>query len=95
MAIAMTEDSGDVRARIVVNDSDFLLADSRAVDKLKADIREAIARGGGFVDFTPAGGSLVSVLVSTATHIVIAVEEAHVADLPDDPEPYSGVYDLL
>jgi hypothetical protein len=86
-----------VRARIALNDAEFFLAQGQDVADLRRRIEEAMHSGGRFVDFVVVGNRAISVLIASATQVVISVEtvDFDARDTGDDAMPYGGEFDLL
>jgi len=86
-----------VRARIALNEAEFFLAQGQDVADLRRRIEEAMHSGGRFVDFVVVGNRAISVLIASATQVVISVEtvDFDVRDTGDDAMPYGGEFDLL
>ncbi|MGH3691018.1 MAG: hypothetical protein ACRDT7_12745 [Microbacterium sp.] len=85
------------RTRIALNDAGFFLAQGQDVADLRRRIEDAVHAGGGFVEFVAAGDRSVSVLISSASKVVISVESVvfDALDDADDALPYGGEFDLL
>jgi hypothetical protein len=86
-----------VRTHVAVNEVGFFLAQGQDVPDLKRRIEFAAQAGGRFVEFVVAGNRSVSVLISSASHIMISVEtvELDARDTGDDSSPFSGAFDML
>ncbi|WP_435749137.1 hypothetical protein [Microbacterium sp. PMB16] len=93
----MTEMQTMVRTQVTVNDVGFFLAQGQDIDQLKGEIVSAAQTGGRFVEFVVVGNRSVSVLISTATQVVISVESVQYdhRDTGDDSAPYGGAFDLI
>lgn len=93
----MSEMRTMVRTRVTVNDVGFFLAQGQDVDELKGEIESAVRDGPRFVEFVVVGNRSVSVLVSTATQVVISVDTVQYdyRDNGDDSAPFGGTFDLL
>lgn len=86
-----------VRARIALNEAEFFLAQGQDVEDLRRRIEDAMHSGGRFVDFVVVGNRAISVLIASATQVVISVEtvDFDARDTGDDAMPYAGEFDLL
>lgn len=86
-----------VRTRIALNDTEFFLAQGQDVGELRQRIEDAMHSGGGFVEFVVVGDREVSVLIASATQVVISVETVNfdTRDTGEGAVPYGGEFDLL
>ncbi|PQZ58326.1 hypothetical protein CQ040_11930 [Microbacterium sp. MYb54] len=85
------------RTRVALDDAGFFLAQDQDVADLRRRIEDAVHSGGAFVEFVAAGDRSMSVLISSASKVVISVESVDfdARDLGDDALPYGGEFDLL
>jgi hypothetical protein len=86
-----------VSAHVAVDGRGFLLAQGEDLGALKGRIEGAAHDGGKFVDFMIVGDRLVSIFVTTGTHIVISISTAEfdASDDGDDSAPFGGEFDLM
>lgn len=93
----MSEMRTMVRTQITVNEVGFFLAQGQDVDELKEAIESAVRGGPRFVEFVVVGNRSVSVLVTSATQVVISVDTVRYdhRDNGDDSAPFGGTFDLL
>jgi hypothetical protein len=86
-----------IRTQIAINDVSFFLAQGQSIADFKQRVEAAAQSGGRFVDFTVVGNRQVSVLISSASHVVVSVETVQFdpRDTGDEAEPFGGTFDLL
>jgi len=83
-----------VQTEVSVNGSRFLLAEGQDIDELKRRFEKATATTGTFVEFVAVGQRSVSVLVSSGTTVVFAVETVSF-DPRDDDHHHTAFGDMF
>lgn len=85
------------RTRVALNETEYFLTQGQDVADLRKRIEDAMHSGGGFVEFDVSGERTVSVLISSATQVVISTStvSADSDDGGDDGVPYGGDFDLV
>jgi hypothetical protein len=97
----MTTTGGEMqtmtRTRVALNETEYFLAQGQDVADLRQRIEDAMRSGGGFVEFDVSGDRTVSVLISSATQVVISTSTVYPDrnDGGDDGVPYGGDFDLV
>lgn len=82
-----------LRTTVSINDRAFALAQGSDIDRIKADLLEAVQAGGQFVDVVIVGNRALSILVTAGIPIVFEVETvpADDRDTGDTEHPYDAI----